>query len=355
MELTWLAPGLRLANPWALALLALVPFWYLALRRRRRVEPGLRLPSLSLLDELPSSWRARLHPLLDLMRLGAVLCLIIASARPQLGREREKVNQRGVDIMLALDVSGSMRAEDITPSRIEGAKRTIRQFIKKLTTDRVGLVVFAGRSFTQCPLTTDYGVLADLLSECQIGMVQFDGTAIGEALANCVYRFESDQTKRQERTGKQDDKERSRVVVLLTDGFNNTGRIQPLDAAKMAKLKHIRVHCIGLGTLEGAPVPWMQGGRRSYLQNPDGTLLITQLDEKSLRSIAQLTGGQYFRATDAAALDRVYQRIAAMEKHEIEIQKVTHHEERYLLPLLLALGLLACELLLGATWLRLDL
>lgn len=354
MDLGWLLPDLRLGNPWALLAWPALLVWWLYLRARRRGRGGLTFPHAQLTGGLPKSWRVRLSGLPDLLRLLTLALLIAALARPQLGRQRERINQKGVDIMLALDVSGSMRAEDIPPDRLAVAKRTIRRFVARLRTDRVGLVVFAGRSFTQCPLTTDYQVVVDLLDECHIGMVRFDGTAVGEALANCVYRFENESRRRMAATGasQADEARRSRVVVLLTDGFNNTGRVMPDEAAAMARVKNIRVHCIGLGTVEGAPVPWFYGGQRRFLTNPDGSLLITRLDEQTLQDIARTTGGQYFRATDAAALDRIYQRIAEMEKHEIEIEKITHHEERYLIPLAAALALLLFELLLRSTALR---
>lgn len=351
MNLSWLLPGLRLGEPWALAALPLLALWAMHLRRLRRRRGGLTFPH-SQLGELPRSWRVRLTPLPGLLRVMALVLLVLAAARPQLGRQREKIHQKGVDIILALDVSGSMRAEDILPNRLEAAKLVIHRFLSRLSTDRVGLIVFAGRSFTQCPLTTDYGVIDELLGECHIGMVQFDGTAIGEALVNCVYRFQSEAERRAKRTGGEGGEPRSRVVVLLTDGFNNTGRITPLEAAEMAKVKGIRVHCIGLGTAEGAPVPWMQGGVPGYLTNPDGSLLITRLDEPSLQAIAKLTGGQYFRATDARALDSIYRRIGEMEQHAIEIEKVTHHEERFIVPLVAGAAILLLELLLRATALR---
>lgn len=348
MGIPWLDPALRLANPWALAALAALPLWlgWRALRRRR--DGGLCYPQLAWLGPLPVSRRLRARPLLELLRVGALVAVALALARPQLGRERERVHQRGVDIMLALDVSGSMTAEDIGPNRLEVAKATIRKFVERLTTDRVGLVVFAGLSFTQCPLTTDYGVLVDLLRECHVGMVNYDGTAIGDALAKCVLRFEGELGVRPAAPGDA----RSRVVVLLTDGINNTGMIDPLQAAAIARRKGIRVHAVGVGSLEGAPVPQIRGGRRAYAANPDGTLQIARLDEPTLRSIADITGGQYFRAADAQTLERIYRRIAEMEKHDIEIEHLTVHEERYLTPLWVAIGLLLLELGLRAAWLR---
>lgn len=352
-------PNLRLAQPGLLVLLGLLPIWWWLLRRSRRQRGGLTFPHAGLLEGLPRSWRVRLQWLPDALRALALVLLIVALARPQSGRVTEKIKQQGVDIMLALDVSGSMRAEDMPPNRLEVAKVVIRRFIERLTTDRVGLVVFAGRSFTQCPLTTDYGVLVELLRDTHIGMVEFDGTAIGEALANCVYRFTAQDEAAPDQTVEEtaassaaDSAEGSRVVVLLTDGYNNIGRITPREAAAMAKVKGIKVHCIGVGSLEGAPVPWYSQGRRIYLQNPDGTLLITRLDEPTLQDIAAITGGQYFRATNAQALDEIYARIAEMEKHDIQIERLLEHDEQFLLPMLLALAVLAVELWLRATSLR---
>ena len=362
MDLSRLVPGLQLAAPKALWLLAALPFWLVLVRARGRKIGGLTFP-IDGLPGLPRSWRIKSLWVPDALRALALTCLILALARPQFGREREKITQQGVDILLALDVSASMLAEDVRPNRIEAAKRTIQQFVKHLTTDRVGLVVFAGRSFTQCPLTTDYATVLELVSEARINMVGFDGTAIGEALANCVYRFESDAVNQaraesegqqpvDEAAAKEQGKHHSRVVVFLTDGFSNTGRVEPIQAAHMAKLKNIKVHCVGLGSPQGAPIPYYRNGRRTYLQAPDGSVLLSQLDESTLRQIANITGGQYFLATDAVGLDRVYRQIAAMEKHDIEVQHLTLYDERFLWPLCLGLGLLLSELLLRATVLR---
>lgn len=362
MNLSQFVPGLQLAMPQALWLLAVLPFWLVLVRARGRRLGGLTFPVAGL-PALPRSWRIKLLWVPDALRCLALACLIVALARPQLGREREKITQQGVDVLLALDVSASMLAEDVRPNRIEAAKRTIQVFVRHLGTDRVGLVVFAGRSFTQCPLTTDYGTVLELVSEARINMVGFDGTAIGEALANCVYRFESDAVNQAKQAAgdpaavdaeaaKEAGKARSRVVILLTDGFNNTGRVEPLDAAHIAKLKNIKVHCIALGSPQGAPIPYYRNGRRTYLQAPDGSVLLSQLDEQTLQQIAGITGGQYFLATDAAGLERVYRQIATMEKHDIEVQHLTMYEERFLWPLCLGLALLLLELFLRATVLR---
>ncbi len=358
MSLDALVPGLRLGNPWALCALVPLLLWWLTVTLGWRRRGALTFP-LGDCGSLPRSWRVRLQPLGDLLRWLVLVALVVALARPQVGREREKITQRGVDIMLALDVSASMLAEDVQPNRIEAAKRTIIRFVSRLTNDRVGLVVFAGRSFTQVPLTTDYGLVLELVGECRINMIGFDGTAIGDALANCIYRFRNEARRRagpeaDAAKAEADALKRSRVIVLLTDGFNNTGHLAPLEAAEMARVKNIRVHCIGLGSPEGAPVPYYRFGQRMYLQTPDGRPLITGLDEQNLRSIANITGGQYFRATDAEGLERIYRQIAEMEKHDVEIKRLMQYDERFVGPVILALGLLLVELLLRTTVLRVN-
>ncbi|HIE51005.1 MAG TPA: VWA domain-containing protein [Armatimonadetes bacterium] len=339
--------SLRFVYPWVLPLLGLLPL--LAWRSRQRPPRGVLFSDTTLLRGLRPSLRVRLRPLLKGLRYTTLGLLILALARPQGLYEREKVTQRGVDIILALDVSGSMRAEDFPPNRLTVAKRVIAEFIQGLRHDQVGMVVFAGRSFTQCPLTVDYGILLDLLEEVDIGMVAMDGTAIGEALANAVYRFEME-TRRRGQKGA--NPSRSRVIVLLTDGENNHGRVEPLFAAEMARVKGIRVHTVGLGTPEGVPVPYDTRTGRRYYRNPDGSLLITRLDEKLLRQIAARTGGVYFRATDPNALTGIYRQIRMMEQHAIEIERVAQRREGYLWFVVPALVLLGLETVLGATWLR---
>ncbi|MCC7494423.1 MAG: VWA domain-containing protein [Fimbriimonadaceae bacterium] len=359
MELNYLLPGLRLAQPAALWLLALLPGWLLLAARARR-GGGLSFP-LGHLPPLPRSWRVRLQPLPDLLRALALALLVLALARPQMGQTHEKITAEGVDIMLAIDVSASMRVEDVAPNRLEAAKAVIQRFVEKLTNDRVGIVVFAGRSFTQCPLTTDYGTVWELVRTCHIGMVPYDGTAVGDALGTCVARFETDAWRRaqvdetdlpQRRKASEQAKQRSRVVILLTDGFSNSGDLHPRSAAEMARIKNIRVHCIGLGSPEGAPVPYYdQSGRRQYLRS-NGRLLVSPLDEKGLQAIAAACGGQYFRAGDASALQAIYETIAAMERHEVEVSRRREWDERFILPLLAAVVVLLLELWLRATALR---
>jgi Ca-activated chloride channel family protein len=346
---------MHLAHPWFLTLLLLLPLVAWGRRVRRRWEGGLTFPAVRLLEGLPVPWPARLQPLRTGLRLVALALLIVALARPQAGFRKEKVTRSGIDIILALDVSPSMSAQDFQPSRVAVARRVIAEFIRGLHNDRLGLIVFAGRSFTQSPLTLDYGIILDLLHEVDVGMVAINGTAIGEAIANAIYRFESEDRRRQSAAPPSGERvpRRSRVLILLTDGENNTGRVSPLMAAEMAQIKGIRIHTIGLGTLEGVPVPFVgPDGKRGFYRDQEGRLVITRLDEDTLRDIADTTGGRYFRATDAHALAEIYRQIGQMEKHEIEVEHFTQYEERLLWFLLPALGLLLLEGGLAATVLR---
>jgi Ca-activated chloride channel family protein len=330
----------------------LLPLWLWRLRAAGRQRGGLALPMGAWFDDLPRSPRQHLAWLPDALRLLVLVALALALARPQVGRQTERLTQHGVDIMLALDLSGSMMAEDIRPNRCEAAKACLLRFLDRLQSDRAGLVVFAGRSFTQCPLTTDYGVLATMVAQCRVGLVAVDGTAIGDALGTSLYRLK---TKAERARPTPESDARSRVVVLLTDGENNTGELEPSDAAALATAEGVRVHCIGLGTPEGAYLPeYWEGQRSGWLTDRYGRRMVSRLDEAGLQAIAARTGGVYFRATDAESLDRVYQRIAKMEKHTIEVRKQTRWEERFTLPLTIALVALLLELLLRATWLRVE-
>ncbi|MGD9401266.1 MAG: VWA domain-containing protein, partial [bacterium] len=282
-----------------------------------------------------NSFRAVLFSL----RVLAIVALIFALARPQLEHGYETVETEGIDIMLALDISGSMRAEDFKPqNRIYVAKQVVGDFVSRVSTDRVGLVAFAGKSFTRCPLTLDYGILKSLLADLDVGMVE-DGTAIGLALANSVARLKDSEAK-------------SKIIILLTDGVNNRGEIDPPTGAQLAAAAGIRVYTIGVGKVGGAPVPVVtQDGRKVYARNPDGSLYMTELDEDTLKDIAERTGGKYYRATDEQALDEIYQRILEMEKTAFLVKSFRHRKEvaKYLLPAGLAVLLLEV-LLVGAVW-----
>ena len=298
---------------------------------RTAKKGGLRFP-LAFLATDTASLRARLLFLPDLLRLAVLVLLIFAMMQPQHGQEQETVNRQGIDIMLAIDVSGSMAAEDFKPNRIKAAQKITENFIAGIQDHRIGLVVFAGMALTQCPLTMDYGVVTELLRRTSLNMLKYDGTAIGDAIINAVYKFAD------ERRDKRD-----RVVILLSDGENNSG-VDPLEAAKVAADKNIRVYTIGVGSLEGAPVPMIQGGRKIYARNRDGSMYIPKIDEQLLKDIAFMTNGQYFRATDNSALEEIYKTIATLEKGKLDISRTIQYSERFYWFLAPAFALLVLEI-----------
>jgi Ca-activated chloride channel family protein len=323
----------RFAGPFYLLLLLLTPvLTFLYLRREARSKRGtLSFPSLNLVAGLPRSPRLSWRHVLVVFRLLAIALLVFALARPQTGQAKEIVKGEGVDIMLVLDVSGSMAAEDFEPqNRLQAAKEVIQEFVKGRDYDRIGLVVFARQSFTQCPLTLDYDVLLDLLDQIRLGpdMGLEDGTAIGIAIANATNRLKDSTAK-------------SKIIVLLTDGLNNAGQIDPPTAAQMAQTLGIKIYTIGAGRPGSAPYPVEDPffGKR-YVNLP------SELDEESLRQIAEATGGLYFRATDSQALRQIYQRI------EVEVRRYTRYRELAYLFALPALGLILIEVLLSNTVFR---
>jgi Ca-activated chloride channel family protein len=330
---------MRFEQPLMLFLLAVIPllyrFGYTEGEAKRAAVAYSDFKTLG--EKVPS--KSHFRGALFWLRMLAVAALVFALARPQLEHGYETVQTEGIDIMLALDISGSMRAEDFKPrNRLYVAKQVVGDFISKVNTDRIGVVAFAGKSFTRCPLTLDYGVLRSLLQGLDVGMVE-DGTAIGLALANSVARLKDSEAK-------------SKIIILLTDGVNNRGEIDPATGAQLAAAAGIRVYTIGVGKKGGAPVPVVTpDGRKVYARNPDGTLYMTQLDEDMLKDIAGKTGGKYYRATDERALDEIYQRILEMEKTAFRIKSFRHRKEvaKYVLPV--GLGLLLFEVaLLGLVW-----
>lgn len=322
------------AYPYLLVLLVLPPLLFLwRWRRARRLRPSAAFASLDLLPAVPV-WRTRLDRLLPWMRVLALMLLVVALARPRSGESEVKVTSEGIDIVLALDISSSMKAEDFQPlNRLHVAKREADRFVSGRTADRIGLVVFASNAYTQCPLTTDYDVLHRLIEEIQFGDIR-DGTAIGMAIANGVNRLK-------DTVGK------SRVLILLTDGQNNQGTVDPVTAAELARSLGVRIYTIGVGALDEAPYPVEDPVfGKNYVYVP------AQIDEATLTEIAEITQGEYFRATDAEALAQIYDRIDAMETTEVETREWVNYSEfgSYLMfpVMLLILG----ELLLGVTVLR---
>ena len=278
------------------------------------------------------SWKNTLRPLPFIFRLLALSCLIIALARPQSHNDEQLVNGEGIDIVLCLDISGSMLAQDFAPNRMEAAKNVAQEFIDNRPTDRIGLVIFSGESFTMCPLTTDRSVLKAQLAQVQSGLLE-DGTAIGSGLATGVDRLRSSPSK-------------SKVIILLTDGENNGGLIDPNTAKEIAKEVGVRVYTIGMGTEGFAPVP---------IQTPGGIVMQREkvnIDEKLLTQIATETGGRYYRAKDNESLKNIYSEIDKLEKSRIEVTTLRRYTEQFYPFALIAAVLLALELLLKWTLLR---
>jgi Ca-activated chloride channel family protein len=325
--------NIEFANPKLLWLLLLVPLailWYVV--RHKKQEASVRFSDLSGLAKLPKSWKPYLRHLLFALKLAALALLIVALARPQSSSTNSTSNIEGIDIVMAMDVSGSMLARDLKPDRLTAAKRVASDFVNDRPGDRMGLVIFSGESFTQVPLTTDHGVMLNMLAEMKNGLID-DGTAIGDGLATAISRLK-------------DSEAISKVVILLTDGMNNAGSVDPYTAAEMAKLFGIRVYTIGVGSYGTAPYP---------VQTPFGTQIQqmrVEIDEKLLTTIANSTGGRYYRATSNQKLDEIYTEIDKLERSKIEVTEFRRlHEEFY--PLVAwALALLLLEFLLRKTIFR---
>ena len=311
---------------WLLTLLLPAAGYYLY--RLRKGGAALRISSVAGVLKAPRTVRYYLRHAPFVLRMAALATLVVALARPQSAEQNTRTNTDGIDIMLALDVSGSMLARDFRPDRLEAAKKVAGSFISDRYGDRIGLVAFAGEAFTQSPLTTDQGTLQTLLARIRSGLIE-DGTAIGNGLATAINRLRESEAK-------------SKVIILLTDGVNNRGEIAPQTAAEIAKAQGIRVYTIGVGTEGMAPYPAVD----IYGTPTGGTVMAkVEIDEKTLRSIAEMTGGEYFRATDKAKLKAIYDQINQLEKSKVEVtEHVTYHEQ-FLLWVLAGLGLLVLEFL----------
>ena len=296
-------------------LLLAIPYiiWYVMYRKKS--EPTIRMADTFAFRYAPRSWRVMLMPIQLLLRLGCFAMIVIVLARPQTQNSWKNQTVEGIDIMLAMDVSTSMLAEDLRPNRIEAAKQVASEFISGRPNDNIGLTIFAGESFTQCPMTTDHSSLLSLLQNvrtdiAQRGLIE-DGTAIGMGLANAVSRLK-------------DSKAKSRVVILLTDGSNNRGDISPLTAAEIAKSFGIRVYTIGVGTNGTARYPYpMPGGGVQYVNLP------VEIDTKTLSSIAASTDGDFYRATNTQELRGIYKEIDKLEKSKLNVKKYSRRYEAY--------------------------
>ena len=322
------------ADPGFLWLLLAVPvlaWWHFGRRRPR--GGSLVYSDVAAVRRADIRRGGRWRHVLPVLRLLAVAALVVAFARPRAGVTSENVLTEGIDIVLVLDISSSMLAEDLEPNRIDAAKQVAADFVSGRLNDRIGLVVFAGQAFTQVPLTLDYGVVRELMDELEVGMVE-DGTAVGMGLATAIKRLNESAAE-------------SKVVVLLTDGRNNRGEIDPLTAAQMAQALGVRVYTIGAGSRGTARVPVDDPllGRRYATVRVD-------VDEETLAEVASTTGGRYFRATDTESLASIYQEIDELETTEIEVQNFTRYTELFHFPLAAGLLLLLMEAALANTLLR---
>ena len=320
-------------NPDYLYLLLLIPLlvaWYIY--RHGKSTPEFRFSALTAFNGFPPTAKVWLRHSLFVLRMLVLALLIVALARPQAVSSKQNVNIEGIDIVIAADVSGSMLARDFTPDRIGAAKKIAAGFIDGRPNDRIGLVIFSGEAFTQAPLTTDHTMVKSLLKEIKSGMIQ-DGTAIGDGLATAVSRLKDSQA-------------RSKVIILLTDGVNNSGAIDPLSAAELAKMFGIRVYTIGIGTRGYAPYP---------VQTPFGIKMQqmkVQIDETLLQKIANETGGKYFRAENNRKLQAIFKEIDKLEKTKIAVQEFMKKTEMFYPFAVLALILLVLEVTLRYTVFR---
>ncbi len=294
----------------------------------------IRVSTVETVRRAPRTFRYYLRHLPAILRIGAVGALIIALARPQEVEQHENISSEGIDIMMAIDVSGSMLARDFEPDRISSAKSVAASFVGDRVGDRIGLVVFAGEAFTQSPLTTDKATLQTLLARIRSGLIE-DGTAIGNGLATALNRLRESESK-------------SKVVILLTDGVNNRGEIAPLTAAQIAKDMGVKVYTIGVGTQGEAPYPRIDpyGNIVGYVP------MKVEIDEKTLREVAHTTGGEYFRADNEQKLKSIYDQINTLEKSKVEIQEYTTFHEKFLYWALAAIGLLIVEFLIKSLILK---
>jgi len=322
--------AISFANPAWLWLLLVVPAliaFYIF--RQQKTVASLQMPGLSPFEKSGHSYSTWLRHILFALRTIAITLLVIVLARPQTTDKFQNTSTEGIDIMLTLDISGSMLARDFKPDRLEASKNVATEFISGRPYDRMGLVVFSGESFTQCPLTTDHAVLINLMREIQSGMIE-DGTAIGNGLATSISRIKDSEAK-------------SKVIILLTDGVNNRGDIAPSTAADIAKTYGIRVYTIGVGTMGTAPYPVQTPYGIQYQNMP------VEIDEPVLKEIASKTGGRYFRATDNNKLLEVYSEIDKLEKSKIDVRQFIRKEEKFFMPAMMIFILLVLEILVRTT------
>lgn len=328
-------PNITFAHPWYLLGQILVPLmaaWWLW--RYRKQDAAVQHSNIAVFDGLGKSLRVRLRWLPYALRCVAVGAMVVALARPQSSLSRSEMKVEGIDIVMAMDISGSMLAEDFRPNRLDAAKKVAADFIEGRKNDRMGLVVFAGQAFTQVPLTVDHHVLLQQLGGVKSGVVR-DGTALGDGLATAINRIKDSEAK-------------SKVIILLTDGVNNQGSVDPLSAAEIAKMYDIRLYTIGVGSLGKAPYPFRDQFGRVHYQNID-----VEIDEPLMRQMAETTNeGRYFRATNKKALAEIFSQIDEMEKSKIDVTQYAQTKDEQAPWLWLAFLALAVELFLRWGWMK---
>jgi len=321
--------NITFGQPWLLLLFLIIPFLiYWKFTKGKKQVAAIKISSTKGLQNA-RSWKNTIQHFPFIFRLLALSCIIVALARPQTRFDETQTEGEGIDIILCIDVSGSMTSQDFQPNRMEAAKKVAEDFVDNRPSDRIGVVIFAGESFTQCPLTTDHYVLKSQIAQIRNGLLE-DGTAIGSGLATSVDRLRNSKAK-------------SKIIILLTDGINNGGLIDPNTAKEIAKTFHIKVYTIGVGSEGYAPTP---------VSTPMGIVMQNEkvsIDEKLLQNIARETGGKYFRATDNSSLEHIYNEIDKMEKSKVEITTFHHYTEKFYPFIFAAMGLLLIELILRYT------
>lgn len=305
---------MNLAHPgylWLFLLFIPLIAWYVW--SQRKANPSMRMSSISAFKGLFTSWKVYVKHLSFVLKLAALSCLIIILCRPQTYDKWSMSDTEGTDIVMAIDISASMLSRDLQPDRLEAAKKVASDFVAKRESDNIGLVIFAGEGFTLLPMTTHQATLLNTIHEISINMLDADGTAIGDGIATAINRIK-------------DGKAKSKSIILLTDGTNNSGVVAPLTAAEIAQKEGIRIYTIGLGTRGTAETPYAQGFGGELLYKP----LPVTIDEESLKKVAQMTGGKYFRATDNDVLTSIFNEIDKLEKTKIDVKNFTNTQDNYM-------------------------
>ena len=305
---------MNLAHPgylWLFLLFIPLIAWYVW--SQRKANPSMRMSSISAFKGLSTSWKGYVKHVSFVLKLAALSCLIIILCRPQTYDKWSMSDTEGTDIVMAIDISASMLSRDLQPDRLEAAKKVASDFVAKRESDNIGLVIFAGEGFTLLPMTTHQATLLNTIHEISINMLDADGTAIGDGIATAINRIK-------------DGKAKSKSIILLTDGTNNSGVVAPLTAAEIAQKEDIRIYTIGLGTRGTAETPYAQGFGGELLYKP----MPVTIDEESLKKVAQMTGGKYFRATDNDVLTSIFNEIDKLEKTKIDVKNFTNTQDNYM-------------------------